>query len=96
MIPHNNYYLDCGHGNKYGDRTWCDPFKTFWDIYKYDPYQYSNDTDILGGEVTAWSEMLSQYNLHSFVWPRSAAMADRLWGEYVENRLVNVQKVVHR
>jgi hexosaminidase len=27
------YYLDCGYGNKYGENTFCDPFKTWWTIY---------------------------------------------------------------
>jgi len=31
------FYLDCGYGNKYGGNSWCDPFKTWWKIYEFDP-----------------------------------------------------------
>jgi hexosaminidase len=34
---------------------------------------------ILGGEVCAWGELLSQENLDSRIWPYSAAIAERFW-----------------
>jgi hexosaminidase len=78
----DRYYLDCGRGNKYGDRSWCDPFKTWWNIYSFDPKKYTfNDDTVLGGEVLAWSEILSDSNIQPVLWPRSASLSDRLWGD---------------
>lgn len=34
---------------------------------------------VLGGEATMWSEMATQETLDSRIWPRTAAVAERLW-----------------
>jgi hexosaminidase len=34
---------------------------------------------IVGGEVCAWSEFLSPENIDGRIWPRTAAIAERLW-----------------
>jgi hexosaminidase len=56
-----------------------------WQHYKVDPV--ASDTTlsenelahILGGEATMWGEWVSPETIDSRIWPRTAAIAERLW-----------------
>ena len=97
MAPVDFYYLDCSFGNKYGGKSWCDPMKTFWRIYSYEPSMFFDDHDerMLGAEVPVWSEIMSADSIEIKVWPRAAAMADRMWGDKNTTR-VDVVGLVQR
>ena len=53
--------------------------------YKNDPLDKANELTsaqkkrILGGEATIWSELVTHYTIDSRIWPRTAAIAERLW-----------------
>jgi hexosaminidase len=80
MTPVDYFYLDCSFGNKYGGKSWCDPMKTWVRIHSFEPNQYLNDSRMLGAEVPVWSEIMSDQSVHEKIWPRAAAMTDKLWG----------------
>jgi hexosaminidase len=53
--------------------------------YAVDPLPATSDLDpaqasrILGGEVCMWGELITPENIDSRIWPRTAAIAERLW-----------------
>ncbi|KAL6421845.1 hypothetical protein ACFW04_010982 [Cataglyphis niger] len=91
-IIFSNYdalYLDCGFAAWVGEGVnWCSPYKGWQKIYDNSPLQivkkqgYENKKHlILGGEATLWTEQADSTSTDSRLWPRSAAMAERLWSE---------------
>jgi hypothetical protein len=70
--------------------------KTWWRIYSFEPSDYLNDTRMLGSEVPVWSEIMSGESIHAKIWPRAAAMADKLWSPKVKIDLVAItQRQTH-
>lgn len=55
--------------------------------YLVDPLPQNNNLTteekarILGGEATMWSELVTPLNIDSRLWPRTAAIAERLWSD---------------
>ncbi len=70
-ILSNGYYIDL-----------CQPAEAH---YLNDPLPADSPLDdrqkafILGGEATMWSEMVTPETIDSRIWPRTAAIAERLW-----------------
>ncbi|WMI66502.1 family 20 glycosylhydrolase [Aestuariibaculum sp. YM273] len=55
---------------------------------------------ILGGEVTMWSELVTPLTIDSRIWPRTAAIAERLWSQKtvtdVDNMLKRLEVINYR
>jgi hexosaminidase len=70
-ILSNGYYIDLGY-----------PAETH---YLNDPLPADSPLDVrqkalvLGGEATMWSELVTAETIDSRIWPRTAAIAERLW-----------------
>ncbi|MDB6115204.1 MAG: Beta-N-acetylhexosaminidase [Lacunisphaera sp.] len=67
----NGYYIDLNHAG--------------WEHYLNDPVPEGaaltpeQQKLVLGGEATMWSEWVTPETIDSRIWPRTAAIAERLW-----------------
>ena len=52
----------------------------------------SQKNNILGGEATMWSELVTPLNIDSRLWPRTAAIAERFWSDGSVNDLKSLYK----
>ncbi|MGK0253865.1 MAG: hexosaminidase [Mariniflexile sp.] len=47
--------------------------------------------NILGGEATMWSELVTPLTIDSRIWPRTAAIAERFWSKQEVNDIENMK-----
>ena len=83
-MPWRRLYLDCGLGTPTSPPNWCAPLNNWTTIYLANPLETFNATSgdpsrLLGAEVATWSEHIVPSILDYVVWPRAAALAERLW-----------------
>ncbi|XP_057304638.1 chitooligosaccharidolytic beta-N-acetylglucosaminidase-like [Hydractinia symbiolongicarpus] len=87
---YDTLYLDCGYGNwLVKGNNWCSPYKDWKLLYENDPVKILQTfgvtvTDqmrktILGQEAAMWSEQVDGQTSEGKIWPRTAALAERLW-----------------
>jgi len=71
IILSNGYYIDLCQPAEYHYLN--DPLPSDMELTPQE------STNILGGEATMWSEVVSPETIDSRIWPRTAAIAERLW-----------------
>lgn len=80
LSPNDFAYLDCGYESPSGKNCWCGEFRTWTQMYRFEPTAYGIPAErILGGEVCAWTEVMNNDNIENKIWPRSAAYAAAFW-----------------
>ncbi|MBC2607512.1 family 20 glycosylhydrolase [Pelagicoccus albus] len=96
VILSNGYYIDLIHPAK--DHYLNDPLPEGHGLSE------EEQARVLGGEATMWAEWVSPETIDSRVWPRTAAIAERLWSsgsvkdvddmyrrlDYISNRLSDI------
>lgn len=80
----NGYYVDLVQG--VADHYLVDPMP------KNNTLSADEKARILGGEATMWSELASPETIDSRIWPRTAAIAERLWSDASVTDLVSMRK----
>ena len=74
-----------GHGAILANGYYIDLLKPASHHYLNDPIPPGENLpdsvkkNILGGEATMWSELVTPFTIDSRIWPRTAAIAERLW-----------------
>ncbi|KAL4923448.1 beta-N-acetylhexosaminidase [Aspergillus undulatus] len=62
--------------------SWCAPYKTWQRIYNYDFTLKLTDAQaehVIGAVAPLWSEQVDDVNVSNMLWPRAAALAERVW-----------------
>lgn len=94
-------YLDCGfEGWVASGNNWCSPYIGWQTVYNNSPLKIGGkekQKNFLGAEAALWTEQVDDTAVDSRLWPRSAAMAERLWAE-PENTWEGAEKrmLIHR
>jgi hexosaminidase len=91
IISHvDAWYLDCGFGawRSPSGQGSCPPFKAWYTVYNYRPWNdynlklnHEQMKYILGGEACMWTEQVDENSVDTRIWPRSIALAERLWSD---------------
>ncbi|XP_041985085.1 beta-hexosaminidase subunit beta-like isoform X2 [Aricia agestis] len=84
--------LKKGHKVLFSSSWYLDYLSVKWEeLYEADPRQMVADVasdvlveGIVGGEACMWGEMVDDRNVMSRVWPRTSAVAERLWSKDIE------------
>lgn len=76
-----------------------DLVKSVEEHYVVDPFPAKSNNiteaqlkNILGGETTMWSEMITPLTIDSRIWPRTAAIAERFWSPQTINDIEDMKR----
>nr|ADF56765.1 beta-N-acetylglucosaminidase [Agrotis ipsilon] len=101
MSNYDALYFDCGFGAWVGEgNNWCSPYIGWQKVYDNSPAKIAKKHKhlILGGEAALWSEQSDSSTLDNRLWPRAAALAERLWAEpdhtwhEAEHRMLHIRE----
>lgn len=90
------WYLDCGFGSwRDSSDGHCSPYRSWQQMYEHRPWAGggaagAEGARVEGGEACQWSEQLGEGGLDARVWPRTAALAERLWSDRAEGAAPDV------
>lgn len=84
VLLSNGYYIDLMQPAK--DHYLNDPLPSGTDLTE------DQKKLIMGGEATMWSELVTWETVDSRIWPRTAAIAERLWSPANVNNVENMYK----
>ncbi|CAK1553013.1 unnamed protein product [Leptosia nina] len=98
IISHQDAW-DINNGySKWYEETGSSNYNSWQRVYEHRPWARKDIKYVEGGEATVWSSTLSTDGLDSRVWPRAAALAERLWSDRAEGatRPVHARLDIHR
>jgi beta-hexosaminidase Fdl len=79
------WYLDCGFGSwREAGPGSCGTYKNWQMVYSHRPWAPETGGSrrlTIGGEACLWTEQTDSGTAHSKIWPRAAALAERLWSD---------------
>ncbi|XP_011685560.1 PREDICTED: probable beta-hexosaminidase fdl isoform X2 [Wasmannia auropunctata] len=94
------WYLDCGFGRwRESGEAACGEYRTWQTVYNHRPWKDYPPQQlplVLGGEAAIWSEQTGQSSLGPRLWPRSSALAERLWSDPPTNSYSTDENVYTR
>nr|QBG82661.1 hexosaminidase [Heortia vitessoides] len=100
VISHvDAWYLDCGFGSwRDSSDGHCGPYRSWQQVYEHRPWTEeapppggeASPWRVEGGAACQWTEQLGPGGLDARVWPRSAALAERLWSDRTEGAAADV------
>jgi len=93
------WYLDCGFSAWIGGGSnWCPPYKGWQTVYDNDPVAMAGDhvDQVMGGEAALWTEQTDDQDLQRKLWPRGAALAERLWSAPPSGFAAAEYRLVHQ
>ncbi|XP_017771963.1 PREDICTED: chitooligosaccharidolytic beta-N-acetylglucosaminidase [Nicrophorus vespilloides] len=77
-------YFDCGFGSWVADgNNWCSPYIGWQKVYENSPAKIAGKYShlMMGAEAALWTEQSDDASVDGRIWPRAAALAERLWAE---------------
>lgn len=82
LSPVDMLTLDCGFGNGFSVYSPCGEYKTWANIYAFEPSNFGlPEEQILGAEALMWGDTADDTNIESRLWPRMLSLAETLWEE---------------
>ncbi|XP_026324619.1 probable beta-hexosaminidase fdl [Hyposmocoma kahamanoa] len=63
----------------------CYRYRTWQEMYSWKLWRSLDVFSVEGGETILWTDLVDSHNVDYHLWPRAAAVAERLWSDIVAN-----------